>query len=586
MPSMAARERSTSEVPPGGRKDSAQDVVSKRSRSSTTPVGPISNSKKQSIAATSIVNGSKDGGESLQFAGSPVSSSALTHALAQVKTSRTGEGNQPIRTSRASIFGLRKVLSRTGAFVKEVCQADVGDARSVNAYLDQSRSKDQVPPKPTNIQIGQHEWINAQGQWFGFSCSNTPITEKADPFALVNNGMLSPDTRNGMRANDQDKRKWWKTWKMKPRYVQPSASILVQRTSGPRNEQNLCQLDLVEAGPSNWHSTPRISTCACSPHDSSADDAILLSTLITATRQYHQARLIESYLPWLPKKHGKRHNVHDTCYYIGTRELKWNDVLREVRFEKSKLAQWEKQEALRREISGRFWGRGKNSRPMSERPTTPWLDELDKVVQGLHERGACKGIKAKQICAWIEEFVRARNPAFPPASQDASVAGKNSIKSELDSDTGDSDGEVVSTENSTIGDLVESLAFDALAERLADDLLLVQWVFDGRSSTNDHCEDGSLSPYRDLKGAIERVRNEWFTLVFVQEGCTLDGQAAALPARVYKILSKKGRRKVKDRAKEMAERWKENDGESSEDWYIWTLTEEDGDDDQESRLEK
>ena len=422
------------------------------------------------------------------------------------------ESGQSAPATFHSVSVIRKVLARTSAFVKEVCQADLGDARAVNAYLDRPRSKDGQTWKRAEAHVSAQEWAGAQAEWTGFSRSNTPTS--------FSSAAQTPSPSTG-------------------------------------------------APPSTF------STLSTDPSPAA------VAALLTEARSYHRARLIESYVAHLPKRLGKRSLARlatSTSHTIATRGDRWNAVVHVLRSERVQLATWRRTKA--RKGARRFFGGllGCSAGVVEERPATPWLDAMDRVVAGLKEQEVCDAVKPEMLCAWVEAFIKAENTAFTTKEEvrqecPRGRGGRHDDKLSAMEELSLADEDCVKV-GGRIDDLEEVLAFDTLAQKLVEDLALVQWVFDGEEAELGSHPDESSLLRNELQDVIERVRKEWFSLVFVQDACALDGQTARLPARVYKILSKKGQQ----------EATKENDGSNCKirkEWLMWDIEESDHEEDEE-----
>ncbi|KAI9693997.1 MAG: hypothetical protein M1822_003268 [Bathelium mastoideum] len=550
---------------------------------------PASDAQSQERPASAPVNESSNGNK----LGNPksVPSSTYSSTPVRVETNMTSETIRTRASRRLSASRLWRMISRTKAFFNEVWQTDIGDARGVNACLDKSRSREERRATRPEVHVGEHDWLAAQAEWIGFSCSNTPMEstprtshsfEMVNPLPYPRKSTLALGTEKDKASKEQ-----WQTW-IRARHVQSPTSPTPNATPNPSNAQ-----------------PPAPETAAAQAN---------LAALLAFTRAYHRARLLSTYSVHVPKRYGKRTACTDHAQQpapTGPPPLHptWSAIVRALATERALLADWQCRRdlaAFQAEIRAERWWRGSLRKrrgsaaatsavapegPVGQAPATPWLDEMERALGGLRSR-----VRTRQVCSWVEAFVGRQGVGglvehAGKARAELDCRGSPGAHGESLNSTSTSTRQREDAGDSSVEELVERLAFDALAKRLVEDLALLQWAFaDGeadveglprcRSREGDDDDDEEPCVRAEVKAAIERVRNEWFTLVFVQEACVLEGCAGVeLPARVYKILSRKGVRKVKQRAREMARVRDEEagaNGKARGRRCIWNIEEKDG----------
>ncbi|KAL9096233.1 MAG: hypothetical protein Q9165_001756 [Trypethelium subeluteriae] len=519
------------------REDSAQSTI-------VTSVNPSSKNTIYSTAATD------DGKSNVKTESArPIQEPMPVNAPAQSRTNGAGRGNvDPSDSSRHGILGLRKALSRTGAFVKGVCQADISDARGVNAYLDKSRSRDgETLDSPLDL-LSVEDVEAARKEWLAFSCSNTPgnrtpVEEKEDPLAGAQIEQHTLGSAGGQTDTTTD-----------------------QTSKSAKRKKN-----------------PSESSSVISPPRPLTYDPSLLSSLLAATRAYYRAQLLERYSAYLTCRVGKHSHLHLLRSPSPAWDVNWALVSRELEAESATLERWE-HERTRRDSKGVFSRRGRSSSSVvGPRPKTPWLDGMEEELRLASERDACESPRPKLVCAWIKAYIKMEKASGEKCERqgdvdNASREGDRHVDDHEDEDEHDHDhdevhegeeDEATDNENLLVGpgwieELVEDCAFDVLARRLKDDAQLVLWAFNTGSSSTDHEKEEDRALQREIDQAIKNAQREWFTSVFVQPACPLDGQRSEIPARVFKIISEKAKRRVKRRAKGASRRERGLNGRSSE----------------------
>ncbi|KAL9080070.1 MAG: hypothetical protein Q9157_001093 [Trypethelium eluteriae] len=625
---MAGTHRTECRPQNASREDSAWSVAWKRAQS--TIVTSVNPSSKNTICSTAATD---DGKSNKRYkSAKPVQEPMPVDASTQSQTNKAGGGNvDPPDSGRHSILGLRKALSRTRAFVKEVCQADISEARGVNAYLDKSRSRDGEGLNTPVDFLSVEEVEAARKEWLAFSCSNTPgnrtpVEERGDPLAAAQIGQPTLGLAGGQTetitnqtpTSEKRQKIWWKIRKGKADCTQTSASATSSQGQPFSPRQPLpsfsaAQTPFLKApGPSNWFDqhfppdasgsplslpqpvsplqslTPKSRCALARPSDSSSlsslarpltYDPSLLSSLFAATRAHYRAHLLERYAACLPCRMGKRSSLHLLRTPSPSWDANWALVPRELEAESAALDRWE-QDCAKWDSKSVFGRRGrKGSNVVGPRPKTSWLDGVEEGLRLANERGGFEGLRTKPVCAWIQAYVRvekARREKHERQkdSKDACCEDDCHVDDHEneDDDGGLHEGEedrASDNEDTMMGptwieDLVEDCAFDALARTLKDDLQLVQWVFNSDSPCTDHEKGEDRVLLREIDQVIKKTQGEWFTSVFVQPACPRDGQRAEIPARVFKIISKKAERRVKRRARGSSRRQRKNNGETSE----------------------